>query len=130
MTLSRNMRPFECEIPEGGELQVLAHLFERRAKLTIRPSKDGTDAYDWTIKLPGESSWAKVFRTNGRTHLSFLSVAIFDYLDEVTSRGELGYKWIWPTLDGDHERPEALRSPITSQKNAAEQEAENPTPHR
>ncbi len=95
------MRPFECELPEGGELKVLGHLIGLRAKLTIRPSKGRVHAEDWTIKLIGESSWATVFRQSGSTHLSFASVAIFDYVDEMVSRSEHGYKWVWPVMEHD-----------------------------
>lgn len=97
------MRPFECELPSGGELQVLRHLVGLRAKLTIRPTKGMAHSEDWTIKLTEESSWATVSRRSDSTYLCFSSVAIFDYVDERVSRNEHGYRWIWPEMGRDTE---------------------------
>lgn len=97
------MRPFECELPKGGELQVLGHLAGLRAKLTIRPSKGKVHAEDWTIRLPEESSWATVSRRSDSTHLCHTSVAIFEYVEDRVSRTVPGYKTIWPAMDGDRE---------------------------
>jgi hypothetical protein len=97
------MKSFECELPPGGELQVLRHLVGLRAKLTIRPTKGKVHSEDWTIKLTEESSWATVSRQRDLTHLCFSSVAIFDYVDERVSRNEDGFRWIWPVMGRGNE---------------------------
>ena len=83
------MRPFESELPQGGELQIIDHLIGLCAKLTIKPAKGNT--VDWTIKLFGDFSWASIFRSNGTTHISFSSISIFDYIDEMVAKNEPGY---------------------------------------
>jgi hypothetical protein len=111
------MRSFECELPKGGELQLLGHLIQLRAKLTIGPSGGRSIAEDWTIEVKGESSRATVLRRRDMTHINFTSVAIFDYLDEMISRKEPGYKWVWPIMDQDSEsredeQPGTARNPL------------------